>query len=144
MIIALSVAVINFIILLAIAILHFTWAVKGTADAKTLPTTEDGKRILNPKKTDCVVVGFFLLLFATLFLVRANLISVALPNWINAYSIWAISGIFFLRFIGDFRYVGIAKKIRTTEFAWLDTKYYSPLCLIIALNGAVLELLIGK
>lgn len=138
----LSLACVNSVILTTIGLLHFYWAIKGSTNANAIPTTEEGKRVLNPKRIDCVIVGVFLLFFAFLFLVRGEFIFVALPQWLQRYGVWAISFIFFLRFIGDFRYVGMTKKIHTTKFATLDTKYYSPLCLIIAVNGIVLELLI--
>ncbi|PTT14637.1 DUF3995 domain-containing protein, partial [Flavobacterium sp. HMWF030] len=44
---------------------------------------------------------------------------------------WIIIFIFILRAIGDFNYVGFFKKHRNSEFALKDTKYYSPLCLLI-------------
>jgi hypothetical protein len=56
------------------------------------------------------------------------------------YAMIAISGIFILRFIGDFKYVGIFKKYRHSTFASHDTYLYSPLCLIIAISHAILSL----
>ena len=35
---------------------------------------------------------------------------------------------FAARAIGERRYVGFFKRVRTTEFAWWDTRVYSPLC----------------
>jgi Protein of unknown function (DUF3995) len=59
------------------------------------------------------------------------------------YGLVVISLLFFLRAIGDFRYVGFFKKVKQTVFARLDSKYYSPLCLFIAVCGVVIELM-GK
>ncbi len=54
------------------------------------------------------------------------------------YTGWLISAIFIIRAIGDFNAVGFFKKIKQTEFANYDTKYFSPLCLSL---GAVFIML---
>lgn len=51
---------------------------------------------------------------------------------------WVVAGIFLLRAIGDFRYVGFSKKVRGTLFAKRDTLIYSPLCLFISITQTVL------
>jgi hypothetical protein len=40
---------------------------------------------------------------------------------------------FLLRAVGEFRLVGLFKRIRGTAFARWDTWLFSPLCLLIAL-----------
>lgn len=42
--------------------------------------------------------------------------------------------IFFIRAVGDRKYIGIFKKVKGTEFSMYDTWVYSPLCLFIALS----------
>jgi hypothetical protein len=54
---------------------------------------------------------------------------------------YALALLFLARAIGDFRLVGFFKRLRGTRFASLDTRYYSPLCLGLALG--VLWLLHG-
>jgi len=54
---------------------------------------------------------------------------------------WAIPAIFLLRALGDFRYVGFFKKVKTTPFAKADTKFFSPLCLMLGLFGIAIQLL---
>ncbi|WP_373072949.1 DUF3995 domain-containing protein [Sulfurimonas sp.] len=51
---------------------------------------------------------------------------------------WIISAVFTLRSVGDFNMVGFFKKIKDTEFAIYDTKYFSPLCLILGVIFATL------
>jgi hypothetical protein len=70
-----------------------------------------------------------------------NLIDLDLPVWLDIlrkYGIWAIIVIFLVRAIGDFRYVGFFKKYRNTKFGKNDTKYYSPLCLLIGILGIMI------
>jgi hypothetical protein len=40
------------------------------------------------------------------------------------------------RTVGDFKYVGLFKRVRGTPFARLDTLLYSPLCLLLSLGVA--------
>lgn len=46
-----------------------------------------------------------------------------------------IGCVFMMRAIGDFRYVGLFKRVTGTDFAVADTHYYTPLCLILGLVG---------
>ena len=129
-----------FIIFTILAIIHFNWAIGGKwGFDNALPTNEQGERVLNPKKIDCVIVGIGLLLMGTFYLNRAGVIYIDLPSWAANSIGWVITAIFLLRAIGDFRYIGFTKKIRETDFGRNDSRYYAPLCLIIGLIGLYLE-----
>ena len=121
-------------ILLVLAGIHFYWAFGGAwgFDA-TLPTDAHGKRMLNPKKTDSLIVGLGLLIFGAYYLMITCILTHTIPNWLYVLLGWLIPIIFFARAIGDFRYIGFFKKIKTTRFAKYDTWYYSPLCLILSI-----------
>lgn len=132
----------NSTFLSVLALIHLNWAIGGTwGFAKALPTNLEGKRVINPKKIDSAIVGIGLMLFAFYFLIYGAVLDVPLPNWILTYGIWAISGIFLFRSIGDFKYIGFFKRIKKTEFGRLDSIYYSPLCLFLAVIGIALILL---
>lgn len=125
-----------------LGLIHFNWFFGGKwGFEKALPTKENGERILNPKKLDSAIVGFGLLLFGLVFLLKSELINFQIPSWISTYGSWIISSIFILRAIGDFKYVGFFKKIKNTEFGKADSKLFSPLCLIIGLIGILLQLM---
>ncbi|HNP19602.1 MAG TPA: DUF3995 domain-containing protein [Fulvivirga sp.] len=129
-------------ILLLLSVLHFYWALGGKwAFAAALPTNEEGKRMLNPKKKDSLIVGFGLLMFAVFYFIKTDLILFPLPQWIIQYFGWVIAVIFILRSVGDFKYIGFFKKIRTTPFGKNDSKYYSPLCLFIGMVAVLIQLL---
>jgi hypothetical protein len=66
------------------------------------------------------------------------LLVVSFPDWILKIGLWIIPIIFSLRAIGDFKYIGFFKQVKATEFARLDTVFYSPLCVMIALIGFIL------
>jgi len=132
---------INTLILSVLAGLHFYWAVGGQwGFAAALPTKEDGTRILNPKMFDTILVGLALLGFALFHPVRVGLLAFALPAWLADSGLWVIGGIFMLRAIGDFNYVGFFKKRHNTPFAKNDNRFYSPLCLLIGSMACLIEI----
>lgn len=130
--------ILNALILLAIAGIHFFWAFGGRwgADA-AIPTSQDGKKMLSPDIIATLVVAFGILAMALLHLQKVQIVNMPIPDWINTYGLKTIAGIFLLRAIGEFRYVGFFKTVKATRFADLDTKYYSPLCLILSINAFI-------
>ncbi len=129
------------IILVALGILHFKWAMGETFGfSKSLPTKESGERVLNPTKMDSVIVGAGLTAFGIFYVFKSGLIASGLPEWITIYAGWIIPMIFLLRAMGEFKYVGFFKKVKNTEFGKLDTKYFSPLCLVIGILGIIIQL----
>lgn len=130
--------ILNALILLAISGIHFFWAFGGRwgADA-AIPTSQDGKKMLSPDIFATLVVAFGILAMALLHLEKVQIINMPIPDWMNTYGLKIIAGIFLLRAIGEFRYVGFFKTVKATKFADLDTKYYSPLCLILSINAFI-------
>ncbi len=132
-------AIVIFIIFLGLSLLHISWALGSKYGFETaLPTNEEGKRMLNPKKSDSLIVGLGLLIFGLFYLIKVDLIAFELPSIVLSAASWVIPSIFLLRAIGDFRYIGFTKKIKSTPFAIKDSRYYSPLCLSIAIIGFIL------
>ncbi len=127
---------------LILSILHMYWGFGGKwAIASTLPTSPSGKNILNPTSFQCFFIAGGLLLFALLPLHKVGLLLTELPSWVSFYGLVAVVAIFFLRALGDFRYVGFFKKIRETQFGRLDTLIYSPLSFVISQLSLLLLLL---
>ena len=134
--------IIQSIILSSLGLLHLFWALGGTwGFASSLPTTLEGKRILNPKKIDSAIVGIGLCLFAVFYLVKVDLIALFFPSWVANSAGWLISIIFLLRAMGDFKYVGFFKNVKHTPFGKLDSSYFSPLCLALGFIGFLIELM---
>ena len=130
------------ILLIGLGLIHFNWVVGGNFGfSESLPTKENGERVLNPKKIDSAIVGIGLTAFGFFYLLKSGVIEFIIPGWIMAYGSWIIPIIFLLRAIGEFKYVGFFKKIKKTEFGKLDTKFFSPLCLIIGIFGIIIELI---
>lgn len=96
-----------------LAIIHFNWFLGGTLGFDVaLPTNEEGKRVLNPNEIDSFIVGLGLFVFGFFFLIKGNIVKFYLPSWMINYTGWVIDGIFLLRAIGDFKYVGFFKKMK--------------------------------
>ncbi|MEO9871701.1 DUF3995 domain-containing protein [Ekhidna sp.] len=128
-----------FIIFLFLSILHFSWALGNSwGFENSLPQNEDGELVLKPSRRDSAIVGIGLLLFGTFYLIKVGLVTLELPTWAVSIASLVIPLIFILRAIGDRKYVGFFKSIKSTAFAKKDTKYYSPLCLIIGLTGLMI------
>ncbi|MDR7132590.1 uncharacterized membrane protein YidH (DUF202 family) [Algoriphagus sp. 4150] len=122
-----------------LALIHFYWASGGQRGFESaLPTNEQGIRMLNPQTIDSIIIGVALSLFGLFYWSTFISAKGKFPYWIKIIGLWIIPIIFALRALGDFKYIGFFKQIKSTEFAKLDTLFYSPLCLFIALIGFVL------
>jgi hypothetical protein len=130
------------LILICLGIIHFNWVIGGKYGfSESLPTKENGERVLNPKKIDSAIVGIGLIAFGLFYTLQLDLINYNLPEWTLKYVGWIIPAIFILRSIGEFKYIGFFKRIKQTDFGKLDTKFFSPLCLVIGVIGIVIELM---
>lgn len=127
-------------IFLALSIIHIYWGLGGKwAFADAFPTNEDGTQLPRvPGMAASFIVALGLFCFGLFYLIKAGIISISLPTILNNYGYWIIAGIFLLRAVGDFKYFGIFKEIKTTPFAKKDNKIYTPLCLFIGLTTIIL------
>ncbi|MDC8000062.1 DUF3995 domain-containing protein [Aequorivita todarodis] len=129
------------LILIALGIIHFNWAIGGKFGfAESLPTNENGERVLNPRKIDSAIVGIGLTTFGIFYSMKSGLIDYHPPEWIINFGGWLIPAIFILRAIGEFNYVGFFKTVKNTAFGKLDTRLFSPLCLLIGILGIIIQL----
>lgn len=141
MTISIGIGLITATIFAFIGLVHVYWSLGGKwGSNEAIPTTVEGKRVLNPKPWEAAAVGFGLLLFALYILAKIQVLSFSLPAWIDQYGIWLLTMIFLLRALGEFRYVGFFKRIKGTSFARLDSLLYSPLCLFLGLNCLIIAL----
>ena len=122
--------------------LHFYWLFGGQWGLKqAIPTKSDSAAFRPPPFLATLLVALVLLFFGLLYLLKSGLVYWQLPNWLAYYGYWFIPSIFSLRAIGDFKYVGFFKKVKGTTFAKADSKWFSPLCLAIAIMGFTIEIL---
>ena len=128
-----AISVLLSLIILMLSVLHFYWALGGKWRLdEAVPTNYDGKKMLKTTVLSCIVVGTGLMAFSAFYFLP--IVGIYLPNFLNFIG-WLIPSIFLLRSIGDFKYVGFFKTVKTTRFGKLDTQYFSPLCLLLAVLG---------
>ncbi|VTP99572.1 MULTISPECIES: DUF3995 domain-containing protein [Sphingobacterium] len=128
------------LIFLFLTAIHVYWGFGGRwGSSAVFPTKDDSIKPVMPGPIPTFTVALGLFVFG--LIVFLNLIDLDLPPWLDIlrkYGIWAIIVIFLVRAIGDFRYVGFFKKYRNTKFGKNDTKYYSPLCMLIGILGIII------
>ncbi|WP_177765838.1 DUF3995 domain-containing protein [Flavobacterium sp. I3-2] len=126
-----------------LASIHFYWAFGGKRwNDSVIPTKKNNAQARMPGIITTLIVAFGLLGFGLVVLL--NIIDFKrslLLESVQLYGLWLIASIFILRAIGEFKYIGFFKKIDQTKFGKNDTRYYSPLCLLIGLLAILLKLL---
>jgi glucan phosphoethanolaminetransferase (alkaline phosphatase superfamily) len=135
------IAFVLIIIFLLIAAVHFYWAFGGKKWANAaLPTTGEGNELLfKPRFFETAAVAVVFVGFAYIIACSVNLLNHS--SFLIRYGSWFIPVVFLLRAVGEFRYVGFFKKITDTPFGQMDTKYYSPLCLGVAILSFIINYL---
>jgi len=121
---------------------HFYWIFGGIMGInKVIPSINNTTKKPTIPKLATLIVALVLTSFSLLYLLKSGLINFDISPRITTYSYTFIPLIFILRAIGEFKYLGFFKKIKNTEFAKADSKFFSPLCLGIGILGFLIEIL---
>ncbi|WMW65233.1 DUF3995 domain-containing protein [Nitratidesulfovibrio liaohensis] len=121
--------------LAAITLLHGAWVLGSTLWLdRVIPRTPEsagGRALFAPSRglTGIVTVTFALL--ALLPGLTLGWLPLPPPHMAPTLCLGA-AFIFVVRAIGDFRYCGLFRRIRSTTFARWDARLYTPLCLLLA------------
>lgn len=114
--------------------IHIYWAFGGRKWSDgVFPTMDNATKIAMPGIVPTLIVALGLLFFG--WIVLAQTFKIEIPIFdasFYRYGLWFIFGIFFIRAVGEFKYLGLFKKIKDTTFGTKDTKIYTPLCLFIS------------
>lgn len=131
--------VLTIIVLSLIGLVHLYWAFGGLIGLDMALPTQNGELLINPGKIATFIVGLALFGFALIayLLHFYNLHSTLYRDYIIIIG-WSLSGIFMLRGIGEFNAVGLFKKIKSSEFAYYDTYFYTPFALSMGILFAIL------
>jgi hypothetical protein len=114
--------------LCVVAALHIYWAFGGKLlTGAVIPTTEAGEPIFKPGFAATLAVAVFLLIGA-MVLVKHNLS----PSKLTVGLTMFYAAVFFIRGIGDFKHMGLFKKIAGTDFGLMDTLIFTPLVFILS------------
>ncbi|WP_239616424.1 DUF3995 domain-containing protein [Cohnella mopanensis] len=122
------------VILFLLSGIHLYWVVGGKRGFLAAIPNDGSDIKFRPTKIATSVVAGALAL-AGLFVLELGEVMERLifPDWLFLYGGWILSGVFILRTVGDFRWIGFSKKQKGTLFAKWDTLLYSPLCLFIGI-----------
>lgn len=116
-------------ILIGLAALHGYWAAGGRRGiAAAAPTGPDGQPVFRPGPAGTLAVAVALAVAALLVLMQAQVVPFGSSSALTHGGAWAVGGAFALRAVGDFRYVGVLRRVKDTAFASRDRALYTPLC----------------
>jgi hypothetical protein len=117
--------------LAALSLLHLYWGLGGRRGLDQALPRRPGKPLRYPAPivTLCVAAG---LAACALPVSECMGYSHLVPRILGRTGARVLAAVFFLRAIGDFRFVGFSKRIRDTEFARWDSRVYSPFCLFLS------------
>jgi hypothetical protein len=131
------VALVTALVFALLSLLHVFWALGGRWAGAAVVPERDGKPTLSPGPLATLVAALLLFAAAGLVAAAGGIVTVrAIPGWLPAAGTWCVGVVMLARFVGDFRYVGVFKRVRGTRFARLDSRAYSPLCLALAAGCA--------
>lgn len=128
------------VLFLLLSAIHLYWVFGGKKGLTKVIPEIGGEPAFQPGALLTFIVAMALLLAAVItgLLGFYDLGSTANGDYI-VYAGWFLAAVFALRAIGDFRIVGFFKTIKSSEFAYHDTRYYSPLCVVIAIAISMLS-----
>src|SRR5205085_1331702 len=91
-----------------------------------------------PGPLACMVVAALLATAAILVAAQGGLLRLPAPPWLVRIGTAGVGLVFALRAIGDFRLIGLFRRVTGTAFARNDAVLYTPLCVL--LGGACIAL----
>ena len=133
-----AVALVVTAVMAALSALHVVWAFGGVTGNSAVIPSRDGVPIMRPGRASTIGVAAGLAVAAYVALAAAAIAPWPIPGVPVRIGCLVLALMFAARAIGEFRYVGFFKRVRDTEFAWWDTRVFSPLCIAIAAGYAFL------
>lgn len=128
-------------VLFALATLHAYWALGGRGASSAAIPERSGAQLFRPGRIATWAVAAALACAAVVLLGRMGRWSLPFGMLPFKAGCWTLAAVFGARAVGDFRYVGFFKRERSSRFARYDSRFYSPLCLALAVicAGVALE-----
>ena len=128
------VALVAGLVVALISALHVFWALGGEwGGAGAVPSRPGEAPLFSPSPATTLVAAASFALAAWIIFVAGELSRPVGPRWIYVVGIWCVGLAFVARAVGDFRYVGLFKRVHGTPFAAMDDRVFSPLALVIGL-----------
>jgi hypothetical protein len=119
-------------VLFLVSGIHWYWMAGGTKGSSAAIPARNSELLFRPTKIATAVVAGAMAAAGWFVLELGEVVGRLLfAGWFYTYGGWALAGVFLIRSIGEFRWVGFFKQEKGTLFAKWDTRLYSPLCLCI-------------
>lgn len=132
-------AILTSAVLVAIAAVHVYWAAGGKRWIDLVIPQENGARAFTPPPWMTLGVAFCVFAAALVVLgSRGWGPAATLPFALRRGAVGLLAVVFALRGVGDFRRVGLFRKVKGTPFAHWDAQLFTPLCIVLAGNCALL------
>ena len=128
-------AILVAVALSAVAVLHAYWGIRGEFGRSAAVPEVDGRPLFLPSRAACFAVAALLAVAVWVLLIGGELLPDLGQRWLGVVGPVAVGLVLLARAVGDFRYVGFFKRVRGSRFATLDSRYFSPLCLILGLGA---------
>ncbi|MEM6646748.1 MAG: DUF3995 domain-containing protein [Bacteroidota bacterium] len=125
--------------LLGVSGIHVYWAFGGRWGGQhVIPTNPDaGTPTFTPSRTATLAVALTVSIGALLVALYLGWLPPPLSPTLLSIGMWGVTVALIARTVGDFKYVGVFKRIRGTPFARLDTRIYTPLCGVLGFLALV-------
>ncbi|QJB33027.1 DUF3995 domain-containing protein [Chitinophaga oryzae] len=125
-------AVVAATILVVLSAIHFYWAFGGRRGmGEALPVNAAGELMLTPGAGGTFIVALGLLFFALAAIGNTGAFDAWVSRRLIMWTTRGVAAVFALRAIGDFKYVGLFRKVKTTPFGRRDMRYFTPLCIVL-------------
>lgn len=129
-------AAITAIVFVVLGLWHAYWAAGGRLAHRAALPIQDGQPLFRPSPLGTLAVAAALIGCAWITAANGGLVTAPPLRWLPWLGMAVALGLL-ARAIGDFRYVGFFKRKGEDPFARLDTRFYSPLCLLLAAGVAL-------
>ena len=120
-------------IFVALSAVHVFWAAGGRTGGGVAIPRMAGRALFTPSPLATLAVAAALVAAALVTAAAAGWHGRGTPVRIGRPLAYVLALVFFLRALGDFRYVGFFKSLGDDPFRSWDTWLFSPLCLAIGL-----------
>ncbi|PJM89575.1 DUF3995 domain-containing protein [Achromobacter ruhlandii] len=129
-------AAITAIVFVVLGLWHAYWAAGGRLAHRAALPIQNGQPLFRPSPLGTLAVAAPLIGCAWITAANGGLVTAPALRWLPWLGMAVALGLL-ARAIGDFRYVGFFKRKGEDPFARLDTRFYSPLCLLLAAGVAL-------
>lgn len=120
------------LIFISLSIIHWYWVFGGQVGLDIALPSTGKKQAFSPGPFATALVALLLMFAAWLCLAQAEIFGLQ-SSALTRFCVGGLAVVFAMRAIGDFRFVGIFKRIKGTPFSRMDTLLFTPLCLLISI-----------